>query len=462
MSALLSLVAPIMSSFPVNFGPMGTAAVGDGAVITTYEYRHLTQTWAAIARVAAASAISCTADADAASRIASVAVDVQAVLARSVSVQSDYAAQIETQRSRTATCATRERHNLLDLVSVVGFKPYRVWVEKSRRWIYKQRVDIFYAFHKAGFKASARSFNVVQEDIDHWLKYGTMRHGEWFMGGERLPGGDHRQPLPTSKSKLREAPRRPPDFPDMDSRRDKFDGCPNQFSYGTNYHQIAEWQTKTSEWHAPALAEATAQASEAQALATTAEAMAEAEQATAFAAAASANITTAEEAHACAAGAMSTSLKLCAEAARATATASAIASGAGGIVRSGNKLIEYEGKGPCDGYSNVPKHALRHAIESGALINPGTRELVLYMAEHKPYPSIPKERKNGWEAVDRFLWGYIDTSRFTKTVVPDADSWKGSKSSHEYHGCCVDRRRAESDGPLQVDTMYIYCASYSS
>ena len=25
-----------------------------------------------------------------------------------------------------------------------------------------------------------------QEDIDHWLKYGTVRHCEWFMGGERL------------------------------------------------------------------------------------------------------------------------------------------------------------------------------------------------------------------------------------------------------------------------------------
>ena len=71
----------------------------------------------------------------------------------------------------------------------------------------------------------------------------------------------------------------------------------------------------------------------------------------------------------------------------------------------------------------MPKHALKHAIESGALINPGTRELVLYMAEHKQEPSIPKAKKNGWEAVDRYFWGYIDTARFTKAAVPDADSW---------------------------------------
>ena len=45
---------------------------------------------------------------------------------------------------------------------MVGYKPYRVWLPKTKRWIYKQHVDVFYAFHKAGFKPSARSFNVVQ------------------------------------------------------------------------------------------------------------------------------------------------------------------------------------------------------------------------------------------------------------------------------------------------------------
>ena len=84
-------------------------------------------------------------------------------------------------------------------------------MEKSKRWVYKQHVDIFYAFHKAGFKPSASSFNVVQEDIDSFLKYGAVRHGEWFTSGARLPGGDHSQPLPDG---LRDAPRRPPDFPE--------------------------------------------------------------------------------------------------------------------------------------------------------------------------------------------------------------------------------------------------------
>ena len=290
---------------------------------------------------------------------------------------------------------------------------------------------------------------MVQEDIDHWLKYGTVLHGEWIMGCERLPGGDHRLPLP-GRSSLREARARPPDFPGMQARRDKFDGCPNQFSYGTNYHQIAEWLSKTSEWHVPAAAAAAAEAIESQAAADAAEAAADAAQAAAFAAAASADAAIVEDAQTAAAGAVSTSLRLSGASASAAAAAAAIASSAGGIQRSGNKLIEYEGKGSCDGYGNVPKHALKHAIESGALINPGTRELVLYMAEHKQEPSIPKARKNGWEAVDRYFWGYIDTVRFTKAAVPDADSWKGSKSFHQYVGLCADRQRAESQGPLQV------------
>ena len=169
-AALLSAVSPILAGFAVNFGPIGTATVGGGyseATVTTYDYRLLPHTFAALARVAATSAAADAAAAEASTRAAgeseraaSIAVEVQASLALSASVQSDYAAQVETQRSRTATCATRERHNLL--VSVVGYKPYRVWLPKTKQWIYKQHVDVFYAFHKAGFKASARSFNVVQ------------------------------------------------------------------------------------------------------------------------------------------------------------------------------------------------------------------------------------------------------------------------------------------------------------
>ena len=93
---------------------------------------------------------------------------VRDLLSRIATVQSDYAAQLETKREHTTTCARRETHNFL--VSIVGYKPYVETVEYPKRGarparteqIRKQHVDVFFAFHKAGFKPNARSFNVVQ------------------------------------------------------------------------------------------------------------------------------------------------------------------------------------------------------------------------------------------------------------------------------------------------------------
>ena len=97
-------------------------------------------------------------------------------------VTSDYAAQLETQRKYTGTCASRERHNFL--VSVVCYQPYRVRIKRQgskeprREYEYKQNVDVFFAFHKAGFKPSARSFNVVQVMLHMWgLGEGTAGKG---------------------------------------------------------------------------------------------------------------------------------------------------------------------------------------------------------------------------------------------------------------------------------------------
>jgi hypothetical protein len=129
---------------------------------------------------------------------------VHTALANTTHIKSDYAAQVETKRSHTATCATMERHCLE--VVVVGFGPYqqaRSTARKQRqpqkrevahaaltqtdrnvfvlsapptstasasvpprpaevRFVHKQHVYVFYAFHGAGFKPSARSHNVVR------------------------------------------------------------------------------------------------------------------------------------------------------------------------------------------------------------------------------------------------------------------------------------------------------------
>ena len=112
------------------------------------------------------------------------------------------------------------------------------------------------------------------EDVCYFLKYGKVLHGEWFINGQRVPlaSGSHRQPLPPG---LSERPAMEPDFPEMARmevcplppalraltplcaltrctlcapRQARTDGCPNQFDYGTNYHQTAEWRSKTAQW----------------------------------------------------------------------------------------------------------------------------------------------------------------------------------------------------------------------
>jgi hypothetical protein len=142
-----------------------------------FDHRRIPLTLAALVRLAerdeadeAAAAAVTAADAalTAATGNARTAGAVHALARLTMTVQSDYASQFETYRIHTGTCAQPERHNLL--VSIVGYKPYIEMMKQQGRArknpvfepVRKQHVDIFYAFHKAGFKPSARSFNVVQ------------------------------------------------------------------------------------------------------------------------------------------------------------------------------------------------------------------------------------------------------------------------------------------------------------
>ena len=97
------------------------------------------------------------------------------------------------------------------------------------------------------------------------------------------------------------------------------------------------------------------------------------------------------------------------------------------------KLVEHHGKSGCDGNSNTPVLALKHAIEHKLMgPNPGTRQLVLFLTENKPFTSTPKSEKRGWEAIGRIFYGFINTDRYTKAVVPDADGSKFTDSKKHF------------------------------
>ena len=115
------------------------------------------------------------------------------------------------------------------------------------------------------------------------------------------------------------------------------------------------------------------------------------------------------------------------------------------------------GKGPPDGYNNMPRLAVGAALRSGELINPGTRELVVYCAIHKPTPSTAKAWKHGWWAADDFVWAFYDTALFTKTAVPEALGYNGSRENHRHVGMCRDVETAHRDGTLQASAMWCGC-----
>ena len=92
--------------------------------------------------------------------------------------------------------------------------------------------------------------------------------------------------------------------------------------------------------------------------------------------------------------------------------------------------------------------------------NPGTRELVLFLAKNKPRTSTPKALKRGWEAIGRIFYGFMNTDRFTKTVVPDTDGskFKDSTKHHSFIGRAPNAQVFE-DGELQACHEFCPCSS---
>jgi len=120
-------------------------------------------------------------------------------------------------------------------------------------------------------------------------------------------------------------------------------------------------------------------------------------------------------------------------------------------------LIEHHGKGGCDAESNVLKFAIKDAITQGLMLDPETRELCLYMAEHKPQPSVAKANKSGWEAPENYYYGYFDTRLFTKAAIPDAEGFKDCRKHNYFMGMSKDPDKAERDGPLRVKKLFDAC-----
>ena len=119
-----------------------------------------------------------------------------------------------------------------------------------------------------------------------------------------------------------------------------------------------------------------------------------------------------------------------------------------GIGRVDWKLETMHGKNVCDPLSNMPARTLGQAIERGDVLLVGTREKVIYLAQHRATPAMAKMWKDGWWTVGRIFWGYYDHKQFTALNVPRAVGFKGSHEMHMFAGLGADADEARLNGPL--------------
>ena len=128
-----------------------------------------------------------------------------------------------------------------------------------------------------------------------------------------------------------------------------------------------------------------------------------------------------------------------------------------GVARSHFTHEASDGKGPSDGYNNVPRHAVAAGLRANELLDPGTRELVTFLARRCSSPTVAKANKQGWWAAEGYIWAYYDTALFTKKVVPEANGYTGSMENHCHVGLCTDKETAERDGPLLARGIWCGC-----
>ena len=115
------------------------------------------------------------------------------------------------------------------------------------------------------------------------------------------------------------------------------------------------------------------------------------------------------------------------------------------------------GKNVGDAVSNIPPTIYKAATLASKLVDAGSRLVVLFLADTHREPTVPKDKKHGWWAVDRIFWGHLEHDRFQSGVVPEAKGFKSSMRCHHFVGACEDKALAEKPGPLLVRDGHCAC-----
>lgn len=88
------------------------------------------------------------------------------------------------------------------------------------------------------------------------------------------------------------------------------------------------------------------------------------------------------------------------------------------------------GKGHSDGASNIPTGHLRAAAKENQPVAPGTRGLVLFLADKMR--KTPSAKKDSWMCFDDYLVAYYPEEAFDSAPFQAQSGYKGSSSDHFY------------------------------
>lgn len=118
----------------------------------------------------------------------------------------DYASQINVNREFNATCSHEAKINCCVLVMGHHFAKKEAYIkgknpdEDHKEMVDTQQTDAFYGLFGSDHKPSAHHYNLFREDAEHFLKFGSLLHGEGFVDGMRIPmkeiGHEHEFELP--------------------------------------------------------------------------------------------------------------------------------------------------------------------------------------------------------------------------------------------------------------------------
>jgi hypothetical protein len=100
---------------------------------------------------------------------------------------------------------------------------------------------------------------------------------------------------------------------------------------------------------------------------------------------------------------------------------------------------------------------LNESVSKNHTIFPGTRNVVLYMAQHHPRPAAgAAQQKPATWSPDTKIYAYYSEktlSKATERFKPYPDS----KKYHSRHGMCRDPSRAETFGPVKMSESLFAC-----